>query len=220
MVDVTDATFQTEVIDRSRDVAVVVDLWAAWCGPCRQLTPILESVIGATGGEVELAKVNIDENPAVGQAFQVQSIPAVYALRDGKVVDHFVGARGEAFVRQWVDGLRPSGTEREVAALIAAGDELSLRKALELTPDHEEAITRLATLLVDTGRGEEALGLLERMPETNETRRIAARARMGDALVDDGVAEKLDALLDQVKDDEGARQEFVDLLEVLGPDDP
>ena len=94
-IDVTDATFQTEVIDRSKTAAVVVDLWAPWCGPCRTLGPILEKVTDATNGEVVLVKVNVDENPGVSQAFQVQSIPAVYALKNGEVVDGFVGAHPE-----------------------------------------------------------------------------------------------------------------------------
>src|SRR4029453_18701721 len=93
--DVTDATFQTDVLDRSETTPVVVDLWAPWCGPCRQLGPILESVIGETNGKVVLAKVNVDENPQISQAFRVQGIPAVYALSGGKGGDGFIGAQGE-----------------------------------------------------------------------------------------------------------------------------
>src|SRR5215213_8692926 len=110
-IDVTDATFQTEVIERSQDAAVVVDLWAPWCGPCRTLGPIIEKVVDATEGQVVLTKVNIDENPQIAAAFQAQSIPAVYALRDGRVVDGFIGAYPEEAVRQFVDSLRPSDAE-------------------------------------------------------------------------------------------------------------
>ena len=85
MVDVTDATFDTAVVERSKTVPVVIDLWAEWCGPCKALTPILEKVIGETAGAVELAKVDVDANPAIAQAFKVQSIPAVYAMKDGQV---------------------------------------------------------------------------------------------------------------------------------------
>ena len=86
-IDVTDATFQAEVIDRSYEVPVVIDLWAPWCGPCRTLGPILEKVIDATNGQVVLAKVDTDQNPGIARAFQVQSIPAVYALQNGQPVD-------------------------------------------------------------------------------------------------------------------------------------
>src|SRR3954466_11294787 len=110
-IDVTDATFPTEVVERSRTVPVVVDLWAEWCGPCKTLGPILEKVIDETKGQVVLAKVNVDENPAISRAFQVQSIPAVFALKGGRIVDGFVGAQPEAAVREFVDRLLPTDVE-------------------------------------------------------------------------------------------------------------
>jgi putative thioredoxin len=221
MTDVTDATFQTAVMDRSKEVPVVVDLWAPWCGPCKQLGPILEKVVGATEGKVDLVKVNTDENPQVSQAFQVQSIPAVYAIKDGAIADHFIGAQGEAAVQAFVDGLLPSEADDEVAALVAAGDEASLHHALELVPDDERAVVALADLWVAAGRTDEALELLTRVPESPETRRVAAKARTGEVAADTGeLTGRLDGLLDRVKGDEEARQEFVDLLELLGPDDP
>jgi putative thioredoxin len=223
-VDVSDATFQTEVLDRSQSTPVVVDLWAPWCGPCRTLGPILEKVVGDTEGKVVLAKVNVDENPQVSNAFRVQGIPAVYALADGKVVDGFVGAQGEAAVRAFVDRLLPSDEEQAIAALLAEGDEASLRKVLELRPDHHDAIVALGELLAERqgpGDADEALALVGRIPETPDTRRVAALARTGgDDAVDDDISGKLEALLDRVKGDDEARQEFLDLLEVLGPDDP
>jgi putative thioredoxin len=219
--DVTDATFETDVLARSNEVPVVVDLWAPWCGPCRTLGPILEQVVEQTEGKVELVKINVDENPQSSAAFRVQSIPAVYALKDGAVVDGFIGAQGAGEVQAFVDRLLPTEVENELATLIEAADEASLRQALELEPDNEAAIVALAELLVSDARAEEALELLARIPETAATRRVAALARAGDAVDDlDHVGPTLDALLDRVKTDDAARQEYVDLLELLGPDDP
>ncbi len=134
MLDVTDATFETDVLVRSDDVTVVVDLWAPWCGPCKTLGPIIEKVVAATGGKVELVKIDIDENPRIAQAFQVQSIPMVVAIRDRQVVDHFLGALPEREVQEFIDKLLPTTQEEQVAALIEAGDEASLLAALELEP--------------------------------------------------------------------------------------
>jgi putative thioredoxin len=219
MIDVTDTTFQDEVIDKSNDVPVVVDLWAPWCGPCRTLGPILEKVVGATEGKVVLAKVNVDDNQQISSAFQVQGIPAVYALKGGKVVDGFVGAQGEAAVQEFVDRLLPSAEDEQLSQLISAGDEASLRQALELDPDNVDAVSALAALLLDADDPTGALEVLARIPETAETRQLAARARTGGAPSDD-VGPQLDDLLERVRDDEEARQQYVDLLDVLGPDDP
>jgi putative thioredoxin len=228
VVDVTDETFETAVLERSTEVPVVVDLWAPWCGPCKTLGPILEKVIGATGGKVELAKVNVDENPRVGATFRVQSIPAVFAIKDRQIVDHFIGAVPESQVQQFVEGLAPQASPAD--KLVAVGTEDALRAALDIQPDHEAAVVALAEMLV--GRGdddsiEEALSLLARIPETAETRRIAALARTGAALAEgDGsgaghdIEAELEGLLERVRSDEEARQRYLDLLEVLGPDDP
>ncbi len=218
-VDVTDATFQADVVDRSMSVPVVVDLWAPWCGPCKTLGPIIEKVVDATDGKVVLAKVNVDENPAISQAFRVQGIPAVFAIRDGQVIDSFVGAYPEHEVQRFVDSLLPTEAESELSALVAKGDETSLRQALELEPGNEDAVVALAELLVDRGDGDEALALLERIPESDRTRRVAAAARLGPAPTDDYDA-TLVSLLPRVKGDDDARQEFVDILELMGPDDP
>ena len=222
MAEVTDATFQVQVVERSKTVPVVVDLWAEWCEPCKQLGPILEKVVAETGGAVELAKVDIESSPGVAQAFRVQSIPAVYVMVDGQVADGFVGAQGEPSVREFLQRFVPEPEVSRLEQLVAAGDEASLRSALEIESDNEPAVAALAALLIDDGRVEEAVSLLERVADTPEVRRLLAMARVQD--VSDSqpqdIESELAELLTQVKIDEDARQRFVDLLEVLGPDDP
>lgn len=218
-IDVTDATFQDEVVEASAHVAVVLDLWAPWCGPCKTLGPILEKVVAETNGKVVLAKADIDENPAIAQAFRVQSIPMVVGFKDGQPVDAFMGAQGETEVRAFIEKLLPTDEETTLASLIEAGDEASLRKALEMEPGNEDAIVALAELLVDAGETDEALALLERIPESDRTRVVAAKARVG-VVPDDDHDETLETLLDRVKTDDDARQQFVDILELMGPNDP
>jgi putative thioredoxin len=200
-------------------VPVVVDLWAPWCGPCRTLGPIIEKVVAATGGKVVLVKVDTDQNPAISRAFEVQSIPAVYALKDGAVINGFMGAQPEHVVQQFVDSLLPSEGENVLAGLLAEGTEGGFRAALEIEPGNEDAIVGLAELLVARGESEQALQFLARIPDTDRTRRVAAKARLRLAPDDDHEA-TLTALLDSVKADETARQQYIDLLELMGADDP
>jgi putative thioredoxin len=218
-IDVTDATFQTDVVDQSMSKVVVVDLWAPWCGPCQTLGPIIERVVDETAGQVVLAKVDIDQNPGIQQAFCVQSIPAVFALKDGQVVDGFMGALPEHDVRDFVQRLLPDEAETMVASMIAMGDEGSLRAALEIDPGNEDAIIALAELLIARGEPDEALTLLTRIPESDRTRHVAAKARVG-IVPDDDHDATLTGLLDRVKTDDDARQQFVDILELMGPLDP
>ena len=216
MTDVTDATFNAAVIERSATVPVVVDLWAEWCGPCKTLGPIIEKVIAATGGKVELVKVDVDSNPQVAQAFKVQGIPAVFAMKDGEVVDSFVGAKPEDEVQTFVDALLPTEAANTIETLLEVGDEASFIQVLELEPDNPAAVTGLAAILIDQGEADAALDLMKRVPESPDTRHLAARARSG-APDQDEIVQKLDALLLRVKADGDARQEFLDLLELLGP---
>jgi putative thioredoxin len=218
-IDVSDATFEAEVIQRSMTTPVVVDLWAEWCGPCQTLGPILERVVAATGGKVVMAKVDVDRNPGIAQAFRVQSIPAVFAVVDGQVVDAFLGAQPEHLVQQFVDSLLPTEEDDELSALLAAGDEMSLRQALQIRPDSEDAIVALGELLLSRDEADEVLALVARIPESERTRRLAAAARLQLPPDDDHDA-TLNALLDRVKTDDDARQQYVDILELMGPDDP
>jgi putative thioredoxin len=221
IIDVTDSTLEVEVLNRSMTTPVVVDLWAPWCGPCKTLGPMIEAAVEATQGKVVLAKINVDENPASSQAFKVQSIPAVFAISEGKIVNSFVGALPEEKIVEFVNGLIGQGAPTEVDLLREQGDEASLRKALEIEPDNAEVIIDLAELLAGEDRGEEALDLLEKIPETAETRRISAYVRSGSNITSDvQIEERLEQLLLIVKADDDARQEFVDLLELLGPEDP
>ena len=218
--EVTDIDFEKEVLERSENTPVVVDLWAPWCGPCKSLGPILERVIEETEGKVILVKVNIDENPGVAGAFKVQSIPAVFAIHNKDVVSSFVGAQGEEAVRDFVQKLLPSEEMTELEKLINDGDELSLRKALEIETDNPAAVTSLAQLLVtrnEEGDKDEAIKLLEKISETPETRRVLAIARLENV---EDIDSELTELIERVKTDEDARDRFIDLLELLGPEDP
>lgn len=219
VIDVTDATFQKDVLDRSKTTPVVVDLWATWCGPCKTLGPILEKVVGATGGKVVLAKIDVDKNPGVARAFQVQSIPAVYALKDGQVVDGFMGALPEHAVKEFVGKLAPGAAVVDVATLLAQGDEASLREALKMEPTNEEVVLALAVLLLSRNDVTDALEILQRVPQTPKVAMLVERAKAM-FVPEDNYATQLDALLPLVKNDEEARKRFLEILETMGPGDP
>src|SRR3954468_22129869 len=147
--DVDEATFAQEVVERSKEVPVVVDFWAEWCGPCRQLTPALENAARAREGEIDLAKLDVDANQMLAQSFRVQGIPAVKAFKDGRVVSEFTGAIPPAQVEKFFDSLVPTEAE-QIAHDEQAGEE-ELRKALELDPTQASAAVRLARMLVARG---------------------------------------------------------------------
>jgi putative thioredoxin len=197
--DISEDQFQSAVIDRSHDVPVVVDFWAPWCGPCRQLTPALERAAEARQGKVDLVKINTDDNQNISRALQIQGIPAVKAFKDGQEVDQFVGAVPPAKVEQFFDGLVPS----EVDQLVAAGDEQSLRRALELEPTRREAKVKLAQLLFDRDERDEALGLIDGIEGDFAAEGLAARIRLEQEPGYPAAFKKLD---------EGSREEALDAL--------
>lgn len=218
-IDVLDHTFQKEVIDKSMIFPVIVDLWAPWCGPCKTLGPILEKLVAATKGQVILAKVDVDKCPQIAQAFQAQSIPAVYAMKDGKILDGFVGAQPEHVVNEFVKKLLPEVVAVDVRALLAKGDEASLRQAFEAEPANEAVVIALAELLVSRNDCAAALEILKTIPETDRVRVAVAAARAAFVPVDD-YDRVLTQLLEQVKSDEEAKKRYLDLLEKMGPNDP
>ncbi len=158
ILEVGEQDFMDRVVERSREVPVVVDFWADWCGPCKALSPALERAATSREGKVDLAKVDVDKNQMLAQSFRVQGIPAVKAFRDARVVDEFTGAIPPAEVERFFDRLVPS----EADQLAAQGeDEESLRRALELDPKHAGAAIALARLLIGRGDLDEAAGLLD-----------------------------------------------------------
>ncbi len=218
-IDVTDVTFQKEVIDKSMIFPVIVDLWATWCGPCKTLGPILEKLVDATKGQVILAKVDVDKCPQIAQAFQAQSIPAVYAMKDGKILDGFVGAQPEHVVSEFVNKLLPEAVVVDAKELLAKGDEASLRKALETEPTNEAVVIALAELLVARNDCTAALEILKTIPETDRVRVTIAAARSA-FVPDDEYDKQLTALLLSVKTDDQAKQQYLDTLQKMGPNDP
>jgi len=188
VLDVGDHDFEREVLERSKSVPVVVDFWAPWCAPCRALGPVLERLAHEHAGAFVLARVNVDEAPAVSQAFAIQSIPAVKGFRDGALAAEFIGAQPEAAVRQFLVAVLPSEADRlarageaKAAAGDAAGAADAFHEALAHEARHPRALLGLARLGAAAGEAAAALGLLERVPPgagvAREAERLAAELR-------------------------------------------
>jgi putative thioredoxin len=230
-VDVTEANFQSAVIDRSHQVPVVVDFWAEWCGPCRSLGPVIERAVAARAGKVELAKIDVDSNPTISRDYGIQSIPAVKAFKDGKVAAEFVGAQPPAAVERFLDTLVPS----EADELVANGDEQSLRRAVELEPARADALVPLARILHQRGERDEAGALLDRVPGSFAADGLKSRIELEagtepdlsaafEALDKGDRAHALELLLDALPSSDGSKENvrkvIVGILDELSVDDP
>jgi putative thioredoxin len=183
--DATTETFQTEVLEKSLQVPVLVDFWATWCGPCKTMGPILEKLAGEYNGAFELAKVDVDKEPQISAAFQIRSVPTVFLVKGGQLVDGFPGALPEGQLREFLKqhGIEPAeaAAEEPAVALDPHAQVLALRKEIEADPDKDELKLDLALALLKIGAAGEAEQLLNALPANLATddRAVRARARLG-----------------------------------------
>jgi putative thioredoxin len=223
------ATFMADVVDASHEAAIVVDFWAPWCGPCKQLGPALEKAVRAERGTVRMVKINIDENPELAQQMRIQSIPAVYAFKDGRPVDGFVGALPESQVKQFVARLAggakgPSPIEEALALAqeaMTAGDSARAANIYDQVLEHEpgsvEALAGLARIAIERKEYPKARELLERVPKEGAKHAdvVAARASLELAETGDKAQGALGELRQRLERDANDHQARIDLAGAL-----
>ena len=206
--DVSEQEFEAKVLERSKQVPVVVDFWAEWCGPCRTLGPALEEAVRKRDGDVELAKVDTDANQLLARAYGIQSIPAVKAFKDGEVVAEFIGAQPPAAIESFLNQVVPSEADR----LADAGDEESLRKSLELDPHNSRAAVGLARILLSRGENDEAREAVSPFRHDFIADGLAARAELS-ASGDGASADELQSAF--AAWDEGRPEQALEALQAV-----